>query len=100
MPHYSVVAVTPSNQDWIPDYLAAVGPLVAQHGGEYLARTASHKQIEGSDSAPALLVVIRWPTKRAADDFYRDPAYAPHLEARLAGSESSWYSVEGKDDFA
>jgi uncharacterized protein (DUF1330 family) len=98
--HYSIVAVTPSNEDWIPDYLAAVGPLVAQHGGRYLARTASHEHVEGDDASPGLLVIIEWPGKEAADGFYRDPVYAPHLSARPAGSESHWYSVAGKDDFA
>ncbi len=98
--HYSLVSVTPTTDQWIPEYLAAVGPLVEKHGGKYLARTASHERFEGGGPAPALQVILEWPSKEAADAFYHDPAYAPLLQSRLSGSESSWYSIEGKDDFA
>lgn len=46
MTYYSVVAVTPTNEEWIPDYIEPVTALVAQHGGKYLARTASHARLE------------------------------------------------------
>ncbi len=100
MTHYSLAAVTPSTEAWIPDYLAAVGPLVAKHGGKYLARTAEHERIEDDGPSPALQVIIEWPSEEAADAFYADPAYQSHLQARLAGSESHFFSVAGKDDFA
>lgn len=100
MAHYSVVSVTPTSDAWIPAYLEAVGPLVAKHGGRYLARTASHQQIEGTGPAPALQVIIEWPSKEAADAFYSSPGYAPQRDARLAASQSLWSSIEGKDDFA
>jgi len=98
--HYSVVFVTPKSEAWIPDYLAAVGPLVEKHGGKYLARTSSHERLEGSGTSPALIVVIEWPSKDAFQRFYRDPAYQPFLQARLAGAENDFFTVEGKDDFA
>ena len=100
MAHYSVVSVTPTSDAWIPSYLAGVGPLIETHGGRYLARTASHERLEGSGASPALQVIIEWPSKRAADAFYNDPAYRPYRDARLAGSESAWSSIEAKDDFA
>jgi uncharacterized protein (DUF1330 family) len=100
MNHYSIVSVTPKSEAWIPDYITAVGPLVEKHGGVYLARTAAHERIEGEGPNPALQVIIQWPSKQAADDFHADPAYQPHLESRLAGSESHFFSVVGKDDFA
>jgi len=53
MSYYSVLAVTPTNEDWIPDYVGPASTLVAQHGGKYLARTAGstshHLLIEGKD---------------------------------------------------
>jgi uncharacterized protein (DUF1330 family) len=100
MTHYSVVSVTPTSEAWIPSYLQAVGPLVEQYGGRYLARTASHEQLEGDATPPALQVIIEWPSKEAADTFYKCEGYAPQLSQRLAGSQSAWSSIEGKDDFA
>ena len=53
MTYYSVLAVTPTTEDWIPDCIGSANVLVAQHGGKYLARTASsnnhHFIIEGKD---------------------------------------------------
>ena len=100
MSYYAVVFVTPKSEAWIPDYRGAVGPLVAKHGGKYLARTTSHARLEGTDPSPGLIVLIEWPSKESAEAFYRDPAYQPHLQARLAGAACDFFLVEGKDDFA
>ncbi len=39
-PYYSVLDVTPTNQDWIPGYIEPANTLVAKYGGKYLARTS------------------------------------------------------------
>ncbi|MEL6314217.1 MAG: DUF1330 domain-containing protein [Pseudomonadota bacterium] len=97
---YSVLAVTPENQDWIPAYLPKVNALVAKHGGTYLARTQEHEQVEGVDMPAALRIVIQWPSRDAAHRFMNDPEYAPHLAARTNGSTSFHFLIEGKDDLA
>ena len=98
MTFYSVLAVTPTNEDWIPDYIAPANALVAQHGGKYLARTANHERLEGRGEDAALRIIIEWPSKEAAVAFMNDPAYQPYLKARTAGSNSHHYLIEGKDD--
>ena len=100
MPCYSVLSVTPTAEEWIPDYLASVGSIVAGHGGRYLARTAAHERLEGEGEEAALRVIIEWPSLESARAFMSDPAYAPYLEARTAGSDSHHVLIEGKDDFA
>ncbi len=100
MAYYSVLAVTPTTEDWIPDYIGPANALVAEHGGKYLARTASHEQVEGSAQPAALRIVIEWPSREAALAFMNDAGYAPHLEARTAGSNSHHFLIEGKDDLA
>jgi uncharacterized protein (DUF1330 family) len=98
--HYAVVFVTPTTDTWIPDYLKVVGPLIEKHGGKYLARTTSHERVEGTGPNPGLIVIVEWPSRAAVEAFYADPAYAPHLQARLAGAVNELFLVEGKDDFA
>ena len=98
--YYSVLEVTPTTEDWIPDYIGPANKLVAQYGGKYLARTDSHETVEGNREAPALRIVIEWPSRQAAIDFMQDPEYAPHLKARTAGSISHHALVEAKDDLA
>ncbi len=100
MTFYSVLAVTPTNEDWIPDYIGSANALVAEHGGRYLARTSSHESLEGEGEDAALRIIIEWPSKEAAVAFMNDPAYAPHLKARTAGSNSRHFLIEGKDDLA
>ena len=63
MSYYSVLAITPTMEDWIPPYIGSVTALVAKHGGKYLARTASHERLEGKDGDAALRVIIEWPSK-------------------------------------
>ncbi|MEM1203735.1 MAG: DUF1330 domain-containing protein [Acidobacteriota bacterium] len=100
MTYYSVLAVTPTSEAWIPDYIEPANRLVAQHGGKYLARTSSHSRLEGEGEDAALRIVIEWPSKDAALAFMEDPAYKPHLEARTAGSVSHHFLIEAKDDLA
>ena len=100
MAYYSVLAVTPTTESWVPDYLPAANALVAQHGGKYLARTTNHERLEGEGADAALRIIIEWPSKEAAEAFMGDPAYKPHLEARTAGSESHHFLIEGRDDLA
>ncbi|MEM9057461.1 MAG: DUF1330 domain-containing protein [Pseudomonadota bacterium] len=100
MAFYSVLAVTPTTDDWVADYIAPANALVAKHGGRYLARTASHERLEGDGDDAALRIVIEWPSQEAAHAFMNDPDYRPHLAARTAGSTSHHFLIEGKDDLA
>ena len=100
MAYYAVVLLTPKSEAWVPDYVAAVTPLLAKHGGKYLARTASHERLAGTGPNPGLIVLIEWPSKESAEAFYRDPAYQSHLQSLLGGDASDLFIVEGKDDLA
>jgi uncharacterized protein (DUF1330 family) len=98
MAYYSVLEVTPTTEDWIPDYIAPTTKVVAKYGGIYRARTASHERLEGEGEQVALRVIIEWPSKEAAVNFMNDPEYSPHFKARTAGSISHHFLIEGKDD--
>ncbi len=100
MAYYSVLDVTPTSEDWIPNYLPAANERVAAHGGRYIARTTNHEQLEGDAQHAALRIIIEWPSKEAAQAFMTDEAYVPHLTSRTAGSVSHHYLIEGKDDLA
>ncbi|MEM7524209.1 MAG: DUF1330 domain-containing protein [Pseudomonadota bacterium] len=100
MPHYSVLAVTPTTQDWVADYLGPANALVAKHGGRYLARTAQHERLEGAGETVALRIILEWPSADAAKAFMADPDYVPHLQARTAGSISHHVLIEGVDDLS
>ena len=100
MAYYSVLDVTPTNDEWIPGYVPVANKLAAKYGGIYLARTANHEQIEGHGEQVGIRVIIEWPSKEAANNFMNDPEYIPHLKARTAGSVSNHYLIEAIDEFA
>lgn len=100
MSYYSLLNITPTDTDWIPAYTAVVTSLVEKHHGKYLARTASHEQLEGEGDTSAIRVIIEWPTKQNALSFMADPEYVPLLKSRTAGSISHHFLVEGTDDLA
>lgn len=100
MAYYSVLDVTPTNDEWIPNYLPTANDRVAAHGGRYIARTSSHEQVEGEEHPAGLRIIIEWPSKKNAQAFMADHQYAPYLAARTAGSVSHHYLIEGKDDLA
>ena len=100
MNYYSVLSVTPTDAQWVADYVSAAKELVAKHGGNYLARTSNHQRLEGAGTDPAMRIIIRWPSQAAALAFMKDPAYAPYLRARTSGSDSHHFLIEGRDELA
>ncbi|MEP5339905.1 MAG: DUF1330 domain-containing protein [Algibacter sp.] len=100
MKYYSILDVTPTTDTWIPAYIAETGKIVQKHSGKYLARTATHEQIEGNQRPSALRIILEWPSKQSALYFMSDPEYIPHLKARTDGSTSHHYIIEAKDDLA
>ncbi|MGL5189825.1 DUF1330 domain-containing protein [Cetobacterium sp.] len=97
---YSILAVTPLNEDWFSTYLPVANKLVNKYGGKYLARTVNHEQLEGPEDNATIRIILEWPSREAAVDFMNDPEYKPCLELRTNGSKSFHYLVEGKDDLA
>lgn len=74
--------------------------MVARHGGTYLARSRNYERLEGGGENPAAFVIIEWPSKEAGLAFMNDPEYKPFLEARLAGSISHHFLIDGNDELA
>ncbi len=100
MSFYSIISSTPTDEDWIPDYVQSVGGIVEKHGGKYLARSTNYERLEGVGDNPAAFVVIEWPNKEAGKVFMEDPDYQPFLKARLSGSVSEHFLIDGNDELS
>ena len=55
------------------------------------------ERVKGDADLPNVFVLIEWPSKEAAQEFYADPEYQPHLQARLAGATNDFVLVAGED---
>jgi len=98
MKHYTVAQLDVGDRGWVRDYIANVTPMVERRGGRYLARTASAERIEGEREPRQTTLIIEWPSREAADEFYDSEEYRPFREARLQGSSGEFFIVAGADD--
>jgi uncharacterized protein (DUF1330 family) len=97
MKHYVVVEIDIHDPSWVPAYVKNVTELVEQHGGRYLARTSNIQKLEGERKVPQLMVIIEWPSKEVAENFYRSDEYEPYLQSRLSGARNELVLVAGED---
>ena len=97
MKHYVVAGVNVTDDSWVGDYVTEVTKLVESHGGKYLARTPNTERIEGAQDLPGLIVLIEFPSKEAAHEFYGSDEYKPYLEKRKAGATSHLVLIPGED---
>ncbi len=97
MKYFSVAEMTITDRSWVAAYVRDVTPMVERHGGRYLARTSNFERVEGDREPPQLLLVVEWPSRESAMQFYDSAEYRPFLQARLAGSRGQFYLVPGED---
>lgn len=94
---FVIATVKVKDDSWIPDYAATVHEIAARHGGKYLSRSANITTVEGEPLEADVIALIEFPSLDAAQAFYGDPEYAPHLKARIAGSVSGIYAIDDTD---
>lgn len=97
MRYYAIAEVTVTDPSWVADYVAAVTPMVERWGGRYLARTPKVERLEGNRDRAALTLILEWPSREAALDFYQSEEYRPHRDARQRGSIGEFALVAGED---
>lgn len=97
MKHYTVAEIEVTDPSWVGDYVGAVTGMVERRGGRYLARTGHAESLEGSRSAPQTLLLIEWPSKQAAQDFYDSEEYRPFRERRREGSRNEFLLAPAED---
>jgi uncharacterized protein (DUF1330 family) len=97
MKHYAVAELDVTDRGWAREYVASVTSMVERRGGRYLARTATIEKLEGERPAPQLFLIIEWPSKELADEFYESEEYRPYREARRAGARNEFALVAGED---
>jgi uncharacterized protein (DUF1330 family) len=95
--YYAVAEIEVTDPAWVREYVTNVTSIVEARGGRYLARTPRIEKLEGERRAPGVLLIIEWPSKQAADEFYESADYAPYRRSRELGSNSEVLLVAGED---
>ena len=94
---YAVAELDITDQSWVAEYVREVTPMVERHGGRYLARTPKIEALEGERKPPQIFLIVEWPSREAADAFYRSDEYRPYLQKRLQGARNELRIVAGED---
>jgi uncharacterized protein (DUF1330 family) len=94
---YFVVESEVTDDSWVADYLKNVTPMVERRGGRYLARTKDVKRLEGQRKLLPLFIIIEWPSKEVAEEFYHSAEYDPYRHDRITGGKNEFLLVAGED---
>lgn len=87
-----IAHVTVTDPEAYGKYAQAAGPVIAAHGGVFLARGGRHQQLEGTDRPRN--VVARFPSFDAAIACYNSRDYQAALAHAKGASERELVIVE------
>ncbi len=94
MKAYVVVQERVTDQGTFDAYRKEVPATVAAHGGRFLTRGGGLSVLEGEWSLPRL-VIIEFPSREAAESWYRSPEYQKVLPLRLKSSVGNFVIADG-----
>lgn len=97
MAAFLICHVTVKDDAWMPDYIQNVHSIVEKHGGKYLSRSANITTVEGEGSGASIIALLEFPSMTALNAFVADPEYKPYADARIAGTASSFESIDDTD---
>ena len=94
MSAYVIVQERVTDEEMFAVYRKEVLPTITAHGGRFLVRGGALSVLEGEWPLPRL-VVIEFPSRAAADAWYKSPEYQKLLPLRLKSSVGNLVIVDG-----
>jgi uncharacterized protein (DUF1330 family) len=79
----------------IVEYLERIDATLAPFGGHFIVHGDEPHVLEGTD--PGTLIVIEFPGRSNAEDWYASPAYQAIVALRTANSKSTVLLIDGVD---
>jgi uncharacterized protein (DUF1330 family) len=97
MKAFVVAAETPKDESMFSEYRKAAPTTLEAFGGKFIARGDKRKLLEGK-WPHARLVIIEFPSREAAEGWYRSLEYQKIIGLRLGSSVGNLVIVEGQVD--
>jgi uncharacterized protein (DUF1330 family) len=79
----------------IVEYLERIDATLAPYDGHFIVHGGEPKLLEGT--SPGTLIVIEFPDRSHAEDWYASAAYRQILPLRTENSESTVFLIDGVD---
>ena len=76
-------------------YMEKVKPMIESYGGEYLIRGGEIDALETNLWKPTRMVLVKFPNKKIAMEWYNSNEYKPYKNIRLDNAISNILMVEG-----
>jgi uncharacterized protein (DUF1330 family) len=94
MKAYCIVYEIIHDQATFETYRSQVIPTIEAYGGKFVVRGGKFNAIEG-DMPWERVVVLEFPSRKAAEDWYHSPAYQKILPYRLKSAKCSFVIADG-----
>jgi len=94
MPGYLIAMIEVTDPKGFEEYRQRVPPLIAAHGGRYLARGGETEVLEGS-LASRRLSIVEFPSMAQAKAWWQSPDYEPLRAIRERTAKSTLVITEG-----
>ena len=94
MTAYVVVQEKVNDQATFDAYRKDVPATVATHGGRFIVRAGTLSVVEGAWPLPRL-IIIEFPSRAAAEAWYKSPEYQKLLPLRLRSATGNLVIVDG-----
>ena len=94
MKTYLIAHIEVTNPELMAKYRELVPEIVKKYDGKYLVRGGDSKIIEG-DYFKHRIVILEFPSRENAENFYNSEDYAPVKKLRLHAGNNSSVIVDG-----
>jgi uncharacterized protein (DUF1330 family) len=94
MQAYVVVQETVKDETMFAEYRNQVVATLAPFGGEFVVRGGKMTVVEGEWPHPRLIIIV-FPSRANAEDWYNSPAYQKILPLRLKSALGNLVIVDG-----
>ena len=92
---YMIGDVDIKNIEEYKKYMEKVKPMIESYGGEYLIRGGEIDALETNLWKPTRIVLVKFPNKKTAMEWYNSDEYRPYKKIRLGNAISNILMVEG-----
>ena len=96
MPAYVLLDIDVKDPDGFARYVRAVRPMLERWGARYVVRGGDVAVLEGEWDHHTV-VILEFPSRTVAEEFYRSEEYAPLLRLRLDSTRSMLALMEGDE---
>jgi uncharacterized protein (DUF1330 family) len=91
---YLIAEVQVTDSEAYKSYILRATQIVAQYGGQYLARGGKTESLEGTEPA-GRVVIVQFPNMTELQKFWNSPEYRKVSSIRHRASKSRSFAIEG-----